>query len=173
MAQDRLWQMDLMRRATTGRLAEIFGKDLLKTDRLMRSLRITEKSKLILSKSDEKIIKAGEAFADGVNQFIEKNKDKLPPEFAILGYEPGKWQVFHSVNLVGYMAWDLTMPWNSEYLLYKLSKKVSPDKFKEMVPNLLLHETEIHPDFFLENTQLELISSLLFQVKKAPLANRF
>jgi penicillin amidase len=149
MAQDRLWQMDLMRRATTGRLAEIFGEDLLKTDQLMRSLRITEKSKLILSKNNEKIIKAGEAFADGVNQFIEKNKNKLPPEFAILGYEPEKWEVFHSVNLVGYMAWDLTLPWNNEYLLYKLSKKVSPDKFKEMIPNLLLHGTEIHPDFSL------------------------
>ena len=166
MAQDRLWQMDLMRRATTGRLAEIFGDDLLKTDQLMRSLRITEKSKLILSKSDENIIKAGEAFADGVNQFIEKNKNKLPPEFAILGYEPEKWQVFHSVNLVGYMAWDLTIPWNTEYLLYKLSKKVSPDKFKEMVPNLLLHETEIHPGFSLENTQLEFRAALLSETEK-------
>lgn len=72
-----------MRRATTSRLAEIFGDDLLKTDQLMRSLRITEKSKLILSKSDERIIKAGEAFADGVNQFIEKNKNKLPPDFSL------------------------------------------------------------------------------------------
>ncbi|MGD2086536.1 MAG: penicillin acylase family protein [Candidatus Aminicenantes bacterium] len=147
MAQDRLWQMDLMRRATTGRLAEIFGEVLLKTDQLMRSLRITEKSNLILSHSNENMIKMTEAFADGVNQFIEKNKNQLPPEFAILGYEPEKWQVIHSLNLIGYMAWDLTVPWSSEYLLYKLSKKVSPAKFKEMIPNLLLHGTEIHPDF--------------------------
>ena len=149
MAQDRLWQMDLMRRVTTGRLAEIFGEDLLKTDQLMRSLRITEKSNLILSKSNEKMIKMAEAFTDGVNQFIEKHKNQLPPEFAILGYEPEKWQVFHSVNLVGYMAWDLTMSWNNEYLLYKLSKKVPPAKYKEMIPNLLLHSTVVHPDFSL------------------------
>jgi penicillin amidase len=166
MSQDRLWQMDLMRRATTGRLAEIFGEDLLKTDQLMRSLRITEKSKLILSKSDGKMIKAGEAFADGVNQYIEKNKNQLPPEFSILGYEPEKWQVFHSANLVGYMAWDLTVPWNTEYLLYKLSKKVSPAKFKEMIPNLLLHGTEIHPDFSLENSPLELRAGLLAETEK-------
>jgi penicillin amidase len=166
MAQDRLWQMDLMRRVTTGRLAEIFGQDLLKTDQLMRSLRMTEKSRLILSKSNEKVIKAGEAFADGVNQFIEKNKNQLPPEFAILGYEPEKWQVIHSVNLVGYMAWDLTIPWNTEYLLYKVSKKVSPGKFKEMIPNLLLHGTEIHPDFSLENIQLDLRAGLLAETEK-------
>jgi penicillin amidase len=166
MAQDRLWQMDLLRRATIGRLAEIFGQDLLKTDQLMRSLRITEKSNLILSKSDGKMIRVAEAFADGVNQFIEKNKNKLPPEFAILGYEPEKWQVFHSVNLVGYMAWDLTLPWNSEYLLYKLSKKVSPAKFKETIPNLLLHKTEIHPDFSLGNSPLELRAALLAETEK-------
>jgi penicillin amidase len=149
MAQDRLWQMDLMRRVTTGRLAEIFGEDLLKTDQLMRSLRITEKSNLILSQSDEKMIKIAEAFTDGVNQFIETHKNQLPPEFAVLGYEPEKWQVFHSVNLIGYMAWDLTMSWNNEYLLYKLSKKVTPAKYKEMIPNLLLHGTVVHPDFSL------------------------
>jgi penicillin amidase len=112
------------------------------------------------------MIKAGEAFADGVNQFIEKNKNQLPPEFAILGYEPEKWQVIHSVNLVGYMAWDLTLPWNTEYLLYELSKKVSPGKFKEMIPNLLLHGTEVHLDFSLENSPLELRASLLAETEK-------
>ena len=46
-AQDRLWQMDLLRRATTGSLSEIFGDDLIKTDWLLRSLRIPEKSEKI------------------------------------------------------------------------------------------------------------------------------
>jgi penicillin amidase len=44
MAQDRLWQMDLIRRATEGRLSEIFGKDMITADQLLRSLRIPEKS---------------------------------------------------------------------------------------------------------------------------------
>jgi penicillin amidase len=151
MAQDRLWQMDLIRRATTGRLAEIFGEDLLKTDLLMRSLRITEKSKWVLAKADEKIIKAGEAFTDGVNQYIEKNKDKLPPEFSILGYEPEKWDVIHSLNLIGYMAWDLTFAWKAEVLLHKIAKKVDEAKFKELIPNLRMHETPVFPDFSLSS----------------------
>ncbi|MCP5108146.1 MAG: penicillin acylase family protein [bacterium] len=147
MAQDRLWQMDLMRRATTGRLAEIFGDGLIKTDLLMRALRMTEKSKLILSKTDPEIIKMLEAFADGINQYIEGNRDKLPPEFIILGYEPEKWQPLHSVNLVGYMAWDLTSAWGVEVLLHKIAQKVEPAKFKELIPGIRSHEPAVHTDF--------------------------
>jgi penicillin amidase len=149
MAQDRLWQMDLMRRATTGRLAEIFGDDLIETDLLMRALRMTEKSKKILAKTDKEIIKFAEAFADGVNQYIERNKDKLPPEFSILGYVPEKWELFHSVNLVGFMAWDLTFAWEAEILLHNIAQKVNAAKFKEMTPNITLQETPVFPNFSL------------------------
>ncbi|NIM11827.1 MAG: hypothetical protein GTO45_06885 [Candidatus Aminicenantes bacterium] len=169
MAQDRLWQMDLMRRVTTGRLSEIFGKDLVNTDLLMRALRITDKSKLILSKTDKTILILLEAFADGVNQYIDKNKNKLPPEFSILGYVPEKWEVIHSVNLVGYMAWDLTVPWASEVLLYQLAQKVEPDKFKEMIPNISIHETSIFPDFSLpasKTSEPDLQACLLEETQK-------
>ena len=63
MAQDRLWQMDLLRRVTMGRLSEIFGEDFVETDLLLRSLRIFEKSQLILSKTGPEILKANEAFS--------------------------------------------------------------------------------------------------------------
>ncbi len=79
MAQDRLWQMDLLRRACTGRLAEIFGDELVETDLLMRSLRIPEKSRLMLSHCDQELIDSLEAFCDGVNQYLELHKKKLPP----------------------------------------------------------------------------------------------
>ena len=145
MAQDRLWQMDLLRRATTGRLSEIFGEDLVKTDNLMRALRIPEKSSVVLERTDRKVIIALEAFADGVNQFIEQNQDKLPPEFSILGYKPEKWEPEHSVNLTGYMAWDLNMGWSTEVILHKLSKKLDEDKLRELVPHLDLQTSYIFP----------------------------
>jgi penicillin G amidase len=144
MAQDRLWQMDLLRRATTGRLSEIFGEDLAETDLLLRSLRIPEKSELILSRSDKKVIDALAAFADGVNQFIEMNGDRLPPEFRILRYRPEKWEPVHSVNLTGYMAWDLNMGWSSEVILYKLSQKLDGERFTELIPDLDLQTTKIY-----------------------------
>lgn len=145
MAQDRLWQMDLLRRATTGRLAEIFGEDLVNTDLLMRSLRIPEKSELILSRTDKEIIEAIEAFADGVNQYIEMQGDKLPPEFAILGYKPEKWEPVHSVNLTGYMAWDLNTGWSSKVILQKLHEKLDEALFNELIPDLELHKSYVHP----------------------------
>jgi penicillin G amidase len=147
MAQDRLWQMDLLRRATTGRLSEIFGEDLIETDLLLRSLRIPEKSELILSSSDEAIIKALTAFSDGVNQFIDNNGDRLPPEFRILRYRPEKWEPAHSVNLTGYMGWDLNMGWSSEVILYKLSRELDEEKFRELIPDLDMQTRYIYPEF--------------------------
>ncbi|MFO7922321.1 MAG: penicillin acylase family protein [Bacteroidales bacterium] len=159
MAQDRLWQMDLLRRATTGRLSEIFGEDLVDTDILMRSLRIPEKSAIVLSRTDKKVIDALEAFADGVNQFIDQNRGKLPPEFSILGYQPENWKPEHSVNLTGYMAWDLNMGWSTEVILHKLRNRLDEDKFRELIPSLELQRSYIYPGQML--TKAEIRSGLL------------
>ncbi len=141
LAQDRLWQMDLLRRVTTGRLSEIFGDKLIKSDHLMRALQIPAKSKLVLEKTDTAVIAALEAFADGVNQFIDNHKDKLPPEFVILGYEPEKWKIEHSVNLIGYMAWDLTMSWGAEFTLHNILQKVDTAKFNQLIPDMKYHSS--------------------------------
>ncbi len=147
MAQDRLWQMDLIRRVTQGRLSEIFGKDMLKVDRLFRSLRITQKSEKLLENEPEKLKKALDAFADGVNQYIAELGDNLPPEFKILGYKPDKWEAVNSLNLVGYMSWDLSMAWSTEMVYDKIRKKVSAEQFAELFPNLNLEKTSVYPDF--------------------------
>lgn len=143
-AQDRLWQMDVLRRITTGRLAEIFGEAFVESDLLMRALRIPEKSSEILSRLDPKIKNALEAYADGVNQYLERNQGRLPLEFAILGYEPEPWRPIHSVNLIGNMAWDLTFAWSSELLLHKIAAKVDPAKFKQLIPNLPRQIPPVH-----------------------------
>ena len=167
LAQDRLWQMDLLRRVTEGKLSEIFGEDLVNADQLFRSLRITEKSKIVIEKTDKKIISALEAFADGVNQYIETHKDKLPPEFTILGYEPEKWKIEHSINLIGYMAWDLSSPsWSAEITLYKLSKKIDSLKFIQMLPDLNLQKTFVYPDNYLDTNELSMRTALLLQSRK-------
>ena len=147
MAQDRLWQMDLLRRVTTGRLSEIFGEDMIGTDQLLRALRIPEKSKLVLQNSNPDILNALDAFCLGVNQYIERNQKTLPPEFTILGYKPEPWQPIHSVNLIGYMAWDLSGSWNTEVVLHKLRQQLDEEKFLQLVPDLDYHQTFVHPDY--------------------------
>lgn len=166
MAQDRLWQMDLLRRATQGRLSEIFGADLAQTDYLMRALRIPEKSDLVLSRLDTATTQSLAAFADGVNQYIARQGSKLPPEFTILGYQPEAWQLKHSVNLIGYMAWDLTMAWSSEVLLHKLSQKLDTAQMREIVPDMAGQKGEIFQNFgFTDSSELAMREKLLSATK--------
>jgi penicillin G amidase len=157
MAQDRLWQMDLLRRVTIGRLSEIFGDDLVDTDLLMRSLRITTKSEKILQEADPKILEALYSFSAGVNHYMQKYP--LPPEFKILGYHPEPWEPFHSVNLIGYMAWDLTHPWDNEVLLYKITNMVGEEQAAEIIPDLFKQKTTVISDYGYGLSQYSLISA--------------
>lgn len=168
MAQDRLWQMDLFRRATAGRLSEIFGPDLVETDHLMRALRIPEKSRMVLSRQSQEILEILQAFADGVNQFIKLHRKDLPLEFSLLGYSPEDWAPEHSLNLIGYMAWDLTFPWRTEALLFKIAQKIGPDtpKFLELVPDLSFQKTLAYPEYRLPMTELEVSTKLLDSSRK-------
>ncbi len=145
LAQDRMWQMDLLRRLTQGRLSEIFGKDLLDADLLFRALRISQKSQKIWDEAQPDVRAATEAFADGVNQFLAQNE--LSFEFSILGYKPEQWEPVHSVNLIGYMAWSLNSGWNSELTLMQLQQKLDSAHFSELIPNMKYQKTVIFPNF--------------------------
>lgn len=143
-AQDRMWQMDLLRRVTSGRLSEIFGEDMIENDMVLRALRIPENSQKIIEKSSPEIMLALNAYAKGVNQYIEDNKDNLPFEFRILGYQPEKWEPVHSVSMVGYMGWSLKVGWKSEILMQKLKGKVSQEKLNDL---FILDSRTKHPAF--------------------------
>ncbi|MFC1669875.1 penicillin acylase family protein, partial [Spirochaetota bacterium] len=161
MAQERLWQMDLLRRVTQGRLSEALGAELVEVDELMRSLRIPEKSKKVMASTESEIMDRLYAFANGVNQYIEDNINSLPFEFTVLGYKPEKWKPQHTVNLIGYMAWDLTMPWKIEATYNKIMKKVDKKLFKEIIPNYDDKKTPIFPGYSKEEIFKDLDSALV------------
>jgi len=161
MAQDRLWQMDLLRRLTQGRLSEILGKGLVDADILFRSLRFTEKSRIVFASSDANIRSCVESFADGVNQYIQQAGNKLPPEFGILGYKPEPWLPEHSLNLIGYMAWDLSTGWSNEVLLDQMRQKLGVELSKYMIPDMdSVHKTIIYHDFKLDKGTAEVLRKL-------------
>ena len=84
-AQDRLWQMELVRRIAAGRLSEILGKELLSVDQFFSGLGIEEaanKTIASLDKSSQAYVLT-QAYLDGVNQFIKNGK--TPLEFILLG----------------------------------------------------------------------------------------
>ncbi|MCI0522874.1 MAG: penicillin acylase family protein [Bacteroidales bacterium] len=90
-AQERMWQMDLIRRATTGRLSEILGPDYIEADHFLRMLSMTAKSEVVIAKEDPVILAAMQSYCDGVNTWIGERGKKLPAEFRILGYTPEPW----------------------------------------------------------------------------------
>lgn len=160
MAQDRLWQMDLIRRATTGRLSEILGEELIETDLLMRALRIPEKSATIFKNSETQLTTALKAFSNGINQYIENNKTGLPVEFSILGYTPETWQPEHSLNIIGYMAWGLTMPWLSKLFYYKIEKKVGRQKSGILFPDISAQQNAVFPDYKADTSEIKSVENL-------------
>jgi penicillin amidase len=137
MSQDRLWQMDLLRRVTAGRLSEIFGEDLVESDLLMRALRIPEKSAMVFAAAEPKPAAALAAFADGVNLYIQSHLSKLPLEFSLLGYKPEPWRPEHCLNLIGYMGWDLAGGWSEEIIFDKIAQLYGGDreKIRDLIPD--------------------------------------
>jgi penicillin amidase len=113
-AQDRLWQMDGLRRAAAGDLAEIVGKIALESDRESRRLRmrrIAEEAYTSLPPADRA---AFGAYARGVNAFIATHMGSLPLEFTLLGYQPRPWSEVDSLLICLYMFRDLTTTWRDE-----------------------------------------------------------
>ena len=146
-AQDRLWQMDLLRRVTQGRLSEIFGKDLIDTDVLLRKLQIPETSHKLYSKINDKAKHNLIAYAKGVNAYLQNHKDNLPFEFKVLGYEPEKWQPQQSLYLVGFMSWNLELGYRMEIMLQSIKDKVSTEQFAELLPDYKAQKKYVYPSY--------------------------
>ncbi len=160
MAQDRLWQMDLLRRITTGRLSEVLDPGLVDADQLFRALQFSKKSEMVIAETDPFIITCMEAFCDGVNQYIEGHQKSLPFEFTMLGYKPDPWELVHSFNLLGYMHWDLASGWKEEMALYKLQKVLDETRFQELLPDMQYQATHVFPDYMTSRDDLEILSHM-------------
>ena len=131
-AQDRLWQMELMRRIAPGRLSEIFGKDMLKNDQFFVSLGIEEASRKSLEKLDKngEVFKLANAYLNGVNQFIENGP--TPIEFTLIGIEKEPYQLNDIYNILGYMSFSFAMAQKTDPLLSVLKEKLGDEYLKEL-----------------------------------------
>ena len=115
-AQDRLWQMDSLRRLAAGELAEVVGTVALESDRESRGLRLrhlAEDAQGAMPAADRA---AMAAYARGVNAFIETHRDKLPLEFTLLGYQPRPWTVADCALIGFHMFRILTTTWRDEVI---------------------------------------------------------
>jgi penicillin amidase len=132
MAQDRLWQLDLMRRASRGQLSEIFGPLALKSDIQFRTFgfsRAAERDYAAMDKDSRSLM---EAYARGVNSFIDQHQNTLPLEFTLLKYKPLPWQPTDSLVIAGYMYQTLTDTWERELDRAKVEERVGADRSKDL-----------------------------------------
>ncbi len=142
MAQDRLWQMDGMRRRAAGELAEVVGAAAVESDQEARRMNLRQ-----IAEAQEKALKPEEralmaAFARGINHFIETHRDRLPLEFTLLRYDPRPWSVRDSM-LAGLELYRfLSNSWRSELLKQKMLASGERAKVEYLFPVRTGHEPQ-------------------------------
>ena len=123
-AQDRLWQMELMRRIAAGRLSELFGEDLIENDQFFINIGIDEYSKksvadLDITSPEYQLL---EAYLKGVNQFIDEGA--TPLEYHLIGLKKEHFTLVDTYNVLGYMAFSFAMAQKTDPLLSALKEKL-------------------------------------------------
>ncbi len=132
LAQDRLWQMDLLRRVSLGQLSEILGKSTLAIDRQFRTFGFGRAAERDLNLMDPESRAVMEAYARGVNRFIQEHQNNLPLEFSLLKYKPQPWRPSDSLGIAAYMYQTLTNTWERKLDRAKVTERVGAERAKEL-----------------------------------------
>lgn len=133
-AQDRLWQMDFLRRVSEGRLSEIFGSRTLKADKALRTIGFARISKILADSLDATTRQLLQSYADGVNAYIRLNRHNYPIEFVLLGFSPKDWKIEHSIGIARLMAWQLSFGWAVDIAYDKIIDSAGFFKTQEILP---------------------------------------
>jgi penicillin G amidase len=140
-AQDRLWQMDTMRRYAAGELAEILGSDLLEHDREQRILGLRVAARRMLQVASPQDVSRFEAYARGVSAFITTHFDRLPLEFRLLHYAPRSWTAEDSCLIAAQMVADLNHGSFEEALAREnILAKLGPELTADLYVNSSWHD---------------------------------
>lgn len=131
-ANDRLWQMEVLRRIAPGRLSEIFGPALIPTDKLFIGLGIDEASKKAVDEvnKESEAYKLSMAYLDGINQFLDKGA--TPIEFHLVGVGKEKFDLTDIYNVFGYMSFSFAMAHRTDPLLSSLEEKLGTSYLKDL-----------------------------------------
>lgn len=134
--QDRLWQMDVMRRFAAGEMSEILGPALLEHDREQRILGLraaAQKAAAALSPQERSHF---EAYARGVNAFLNSRIDRLPIEFRLMGYKPSPWKPEDSLLMGARMVQDLNHgTYKSALIREKILARLGPELTADLFVN--------------------------------------
>lgn len=133
-AQDRLWQMNMQRRISQGRLSEIAGSSTLSIDKFLRTLSIYRSAEASFDNLNEQTQSALVAYSAGVNEAVRTWDGALPPEFLLTQTTPAVWSPADSLAWMGMMALDLSTNWRSELMRARLLSRLSPEQVEDLYP---------------------------------------
>jgi penicillin G amidase len=133
-AQDRLWQMDTLRRFVSGNMAEVLGKSMIPHDRLQRTLQINEAADRAYAVFPPDQRHWLELYATGVNASMEAQRAHLPLEFRLLGYQPAPWTPRDTVVVGLALFQDLTTSFPQKLNREAIAARLSPDLIADLYP---------------------------------------
>ncbi|MDQ1266066.1 MAG: penicillin amidase, partial [Bacteroidota bacterium] len=149
-AQDRLWQMDFNRRAGSGRLAEILGKNYIEYDKLMRAIDLNSTVDSLWTITEPKIKNLLASYSEGVNAYIDDYKNKLPFEFGALDYKPEKWKPKDCLILQRLWSFELNISFFADLAMGEIAYKLGIEKTKDLIA-----VTSLKKPFVFDDTPVE------------------
>lgn len=140
-AQDRLWQMETLRRAAAGRLSEVLppaiaGSAIVDIDRTMRALGVYRRAQDSLGALAPRTRKLLEAYSAGVNAHLRSHKGSFGPEFTLLHVSPEPWSPADSLVWAKLMALTLDGNWRGELFRARAAKKLGDAAMQQLFPQL-------------------------------------
>jgi penicillin G amidase len=133
-AQDRLFQMEVLRRLADGRLSELFGEPALESDKFFRTLSFREHAKQTLATTykdpNSPFVKAAKAYVKGVNEYIKNGK--TPIEFTLAGIPKTEYTLEDMEIIVGYMGYTFVGAFSSEAVSTDVLNRLGPDYFQDV-----------------------------------------
>lgn len=131
-AQDRLFQMEMVRRLSRGELAEVLGEKLVETDQLFRTLGIRAHADAYAAREfarvDTPAKKALMAYLDGINQYQASRP--APLEFELLGIPKRPFTPADTVSVAGYLAYSFAAAFRTEPVLSQVRDQLGADYLK-------------------------------------------
>lgn len=133
-ASERLYQMETQRRAGQGRLSEFAGSDLVGVDRFLRGLGLYRHAEASFAALDAETQARLNAYAAGVNAFLETHANALPPEFLLLGLKPEPWKPADSLVIAKLLALQLSHNYKFEIMRAQYAAKLPPEQVAWIFP---------------------------------------
>ena len=180
-AQDRLWQMTMLRRTVQGRLSELFGSGTVKIDSLLRRFDLYNLAVSSVDAQDARTLEMLKAYSAGVNAWIDEvnsgARGRGAPEMWIFSQAIAPWQPADSIAILKLMALQLSGHLEEEVLRARTSLLLSPERVADILPDAPGAGTAALPRYaeLVEDVPLYLVDSRmpfdpLSPVKPLPLA---